>query len=248
MFSTLFGGANGDGPSAVALDSGNNLYVAGTTSSTNFPVTTGTFQAAYGGGNWDGFIAKFNRAAFTTLSPKVVVCTPANGATVINGFQVAGTLQSGYQARWVAVYVDGVNTFQESGMNTVEPHITESAGTHQVMIKGQNAAGSLFSSTVTIKINSNPKPGISSITPSSAVAGGPAFTLSLQGLRFVPASIVQWNGSPRSTRFIQNNLGGYLQAGILASDIAHSGTAQVTVVNPAPGGGVSNAVTFTISP
>ena len=112
----------------------------------------------------------------------------------------------------------------------------------------QNAAGSLFSSTVTIKINSNPKPGISSITPSSAVAGGPAFTLSLQGIRFVPASIVQWNGSPRSTRFIQNNLGGYLQASILASDIAHSGTAQVTVVNPAPGGGVSNAVTFTISP
>ncbi len=39
-----------------------------------------------------------------------------------------------------------------------------------------------------------------------------------------------------------------LQAAIPASDIAGVGSAQVTVFNPAPGGGTSNAQTFTINP
>jgi hypothetical protein len=39
-----------------------------------------------------------------------------------------------------------------------------------------------------------------------------------------------------------------LQATIPASDISQAGTAQVTVSNPAPGGGTSNALTFTINP
>ena len=39
-----------------------------------------------------------------------------------------------------------------------------------------------------------------------------------------------------------------LRAAILAKDIAAAGTAQVRVFNPAPGGGQSNALTFTISP
>ncbi len=38
-----------------------------------------------------------------------------------------------------------------------------------------------------------------------------------------------------------------LTASIPASDIAGAGTASVTVFNPAPGGGTSNAQTFTIN-
>jgi len=38
-----------------------------------------------------------------------------------------------------------------------------------------------------------------------------------------------------------------LTASILVTDLATAGTASVTVVNPAPGGGTSNAQTFTIS-
>jgi hypothetical protein len=38
-----------------------------------------------------------------------------------------------------------------------------------------------------------------------------------------------------------------VKAAITAADIANPGTAQVTVVNPSPGGGTSNALTFTIN-
>jgi hypothetical protein len=40
---------------------------------------------------------------------------------------------------------------------------------------------------------------------------------------------------------------GKVTARIQASDIATAGTASVTVKNPAPGGGTSNALTFTIN-
>lgn len=64
------------------------------------------------------------------------------------------------------------------------------------------------------------------------------------GTGFVPASVVRWNATDRPTTFISST---ELQAAIPASDIGVSGSAQVTVFNPAPGGGASNAQTFTIT-
>jgi hypothetical protein len=40
---------------------------------------------------------------------------------------------------------------------------------------------------------------------------------------------------------------GQVTAKITAADIATAGTASVTVKNPAPGGGTSNPLTFTIN-
>jgi 6-phosphogluconolactonase (cycloisomerase 2 family) len=63
------------------------------------------------------------------------------------------------------------------------------------------------------------------------------------GTNFIPSSVVRWNGKDMSTTLN----GGPLMAQIPASDIAATGTATVTVLNPAPGGGVSNTVTFNIA-
>jgi 6-phosphogluconolactonase len=57
---------------------------------------------------------------------------------------------------------------------------------------------------------------------------------------------VRWNGSARPTA--GNGSVNGLSAQISASDIAAAGTAVVTVFNPAPGGGTSNPLTFTITP
>ncbi|HEV3219649.1 MAG TPA: beta-propeller fold lactonase family protein [Candidatus Acidoferrales bacterium] len=58
-------------------------------------------------------------------------------------------------------------------------------------------------------------------------------------------SVVRWNGSDRPTA--SNGTFNGLIAQISASDIAAAGTAEVTVFNPAPGGGSSNSLTFTIT-
>jgi len=91
----------------------------------------------------------------------------------------------------------------------------------------------------------NPVPALSGLTPASATAGGPAFTLSVTGSGFVPGySVVHWNGAPRPTTYASPT---HVTASITASDIAAAGTVTVTVVNPAPGGGTSNAQTFAIT-
>ncbi len=61
-YSTYLGGILADRANAIAIDSAGNAYLAGHTSSTNFPVTSGAFQTSHGGGTWDGFITKLNAA------------------------------------------------------------------------------------------------------------------------------------------------------------------------------------------
>jgi len=89
----------------------------------------------------------------------------------------------------------------------------------------------------------NPVPSISALTPSSATVGSGAFALTVDGAGFVPGAYVQWNGSGRQTSVLSST---QLQALIADSDLAVAGPVSVTVLNPGPGGGVSNAVTFTV--
>jgi trimeric autotransporter adhesin len=92
--------------------------------------------------------------------------------------------------------------------------------------------------------SSNPVPAIVSLSPSSATAGGAAFTLTINGNSFLASSSVQWNGSPVATTYSTSS---QLQAQITAADISNSGSAAVSVINPAPGGGNSGSAEFTIS-
>src|ERR1022692_2585480 len=59
VYSTYLGGSGNDTGSGIAVDNSGNAYVAGYTSSTNFP-TMSPLQLAYGGGDSDAFVAKLN--------------------------------------------------------------------------------------------------------------------------------------------------------------------------------------------
>ncbi|HLV79315.1 MAG TPA: choice-of-anchor tandem repeat GloVer-containing protein [Chthonomonadaceae bacterium] len=106
---------------------------------------------------------------------------------------------------------------------------------------GFNNDGTVF---MVVPPFANPVPVLSSISPSKTGAGGPAFTLTVTGSNFLNNSTVDWNGTALTTTFVSQT---ELTATVPASDIATPGTAAVTVVNPAPGGGASNSLTFTIA-
>jgi hypothetical protein len=97
----------------------------------------------------------------------------------------------------------------------------------------------------TVKDEPNPVPTLASLNPNQAFSGGPAFTLTITGTGFVAGSRVQWNGETRPTMYISTT---QIVAQITAADIANAATANVTVVNPAPGGGPSNVLPFSIVP
>ena len=89
-----------------------------------------------------------------------------------------------------------------------------------------------------------PAPVATSLSPSSASAGASTFTLTVSGSDFYPASVINWNGSPRTTSYVNSTT---LTASIPATDIATAGTATVTVTNPVPGGGTSTGLSFAIN-
>jgi trimeric autotransporter adhesin len=76
------------------------------------------------------------------------------------------------------------------------------------------------------------------------VAGSAAFTLTVDGSSFTASSVVNWNGSARPTTYVSPE---QLTAAVSAADVSAAGTAEVTVSTPAPGGGASSAVPFTVS-
>ncbi len=89
----------------------------------------------------------------------------------------------------------------------------------------------------------NPKPKITSLSPSTATAGGAQFTLTVNGTGFVTTSVAKWAGSSLATTYVS---GTKVTAIVPATDIATAGTFKVTVTNLAPGGGTSAASDFTV--
>ncbi|HEY6766006.1 MAG TPA: choice-of-anchor D domain-containing protein [Candidatus Sulfotelmatobacter sp.] len=67
LFATFLGGMGDETPSALALDSTGNMYVVGTTDSTDLPVDAGAFQTLMGG-NVDAFLMKVSPASASSVS------------------------------------------------------------------------------------------------------------------------------------------------------------------------------------
>jgi trimeric autotransporter adhesin len=90
----------------------------------------------------------------------------------------------------------------------------------------------------------NTAPTITSVTPTSASAGGASLTIDVKGSGFVAASTLQWNGAALSTIYISAT---ELSANLPASDLANGTTAELTVVNTGEGGGTSAAAPFVVN-
>jgi hypothetical protein len=90
----------------------------------------------------------------------------------------------------------------------------------------------------------NPVPLVNQpLIPMTVKPGSDQFTMTINGSGFASTAVVIWNGSTRITSFISSRK---LQAQISAADVATPGTASVSVMNPAPGGGTSNVVFFPV--
>jgi hypothetical protein len=187
-----------------------------------------------------GFLL-FNVAAANAQAPTIASVAPSSRPAGGPAFSltVTGTnLNSSSVVRW-----NGnarVTTLITPG--TLEAAITALdiavPGTAEITVLNPGPAGGQTSNAFTFTISGQTLT-VTSVTPSSAVAGGPAFTLTVNGTNFTSTSVVQWNGSNRTTTFVDSTR---LTAAIPAADIAQPGTATVRVVT---GTANSNSVNFT---
>ena len=90
---------------------------------------------------------------------------------------------------------------------------------------------------------SNPAPAISSMSPNSANAGGPDFTLQVSGSNFVSGASVNFGGRAHEATFLNST---QLSTQIYANEIAQGTTTSAQIFNPLPGGGLSIAAPFSV--
>ena len=125
---SYLGGSNLDQAYALTIDAVGALYVAGTTYSPDFPVTSGVFQPANAGG-YDAFLAKLNAGGAT-----MAYATYLGG----NGSDAATTLAVGSAGDvWIGGYTTSTNFPLSGAWQTVAggsfdgfvAHLSPSAGT-----------------------------------------------------------------------------------------------------------------------
>lgn len=134
-YSTYLGGTNNDFGVAVAVNSAGNAYLTGSTASTDFPISTGAVQTVYGGGSFDGFVARLD-AQGTTLQ----YSTYLGGSELDNSFGIA-LGQAG------AVYVTG-QTFSADFVTTSDAFkATLGSDDLDAFVTGFSATGTLTYST-----------------------------------------------------------------------------------------------------
>jgi hypothetical protein len=154
---------------------------------------------------------------------------------------VVGTGGSGLDARGTPITNSEVLTNTDFGVIKMTLHPT-SYDWEFIPVAGGTFHDSGSAACVMQPSTPDP-PAITSLTPASALAGGPGFMLTIGGLNFADDAVAQWNGIARPTVVVSST---QLTAEISAADIASSTTVSITVANPAPGG-TSEAWHFAIT-
>jgi hypothetical protein len=128
--------------------------------------------------------------------------------------------------------------------------LIENPGTADISVSTPTPGGGTSPSSTqqpivfTINPIASPTPQITSITPTALTVAAANGTIFINGKNFVSQSTVAVNNNNRATTYVSST---QLQATMNSGDIATPGSLQITVTNPAPGGGTSNAVALAVN-
>jgi large repetitive protein len=206
----------GGGPQGVAVNSATNQIYVGNFGSNTVSVIDGPTNTVTA--TIPVGIRPF-AVAVNPLTNQIYVANVINPLSVINGATntVTGNIT-------VGMFPDG------AAVNPV---------TNRIYVANYS------SNSVSVINGANAVPEINQpLLPEAAVPGTPGLTLTVNGTGFVNASVVNWNGQPRTTTFVSAS---QLTASITSADLAAASTATITVFSPVPGGGTSNPALFEIT-
>ena len=180
--------------------------------------------------------------SFTTASPQVWLYLSVTGAAATDAVVIQWVQPNGvtYQTNTTAAgFNNSVCFAYYINVSGAAPASDPGTWTIRVLWNGS----SLFSVNFAIQSASTPSPpAITSLSPSSAPAGGPSVAVTITGTGFVSGAVAQWNGLSLTTSYINATT---VTAQITAADLISPGSGQVTVINPT--GPASNSLPFIVS-
>lgn len=194
-----------------------------------------------------GQSAKPNTWAQATLgnAPDLTAISPTSATVGAAGFTLVLTgsnFTTGTVALWNgAALATSVVSSTRLTANVTAAQVSTAA---QVNVQVRNAALSDAPSAPLVFAVNNPTPVITTLSPNAAQVGGGAFTLVVNGGGFAPGAIVLWDGAALATTFISTQ---EVRASADAARLDMNRAVDVTVQNPAPGGGTSNPVVFVVN-
>ena len=176
--------------------------------------------------------------AITSLSPSSATAGAAAQTLTINGTGFILTSKVTYNG------VAHAATLVSATQLTISLSTSDvaTAGSFPVVVTNPPPGGA--SNAVNFTVTSSAVPTITSLSPSSVTAGAAAQTLTINGTGFLSTSTVTYNGVAHAATFVSAT---QLTISLSASDQATGGNFPVVVTNPAPGGGASNSVNFTVN-
>ena len=170
LFATFIGGSGGttglmEGGNAIAVDYAGNVYVAGSTSSIDFPTTTGAYQRTLtnGGAEDHGFAWKLNSAR------QVVYCTYLAGMNldVVNGLAVDPAGNAYLVGSTSSSDFPGVRAFQSAITGQTNAFILKLNLTGSGLIFGSFLGGSTSDAANSVAVDAKQNVVIGGIAQSS---------------------------------------------------------------------------------
>jgi hypothetical protein len=121
VYSTYLGGNGADVAASIRLDSTNNIYIAGYTGSTNFPLGASPVQSTYGGGTYDAFIAKLSATVTGAATTTTIVASQSStvfGQQVTFTAAVSPSLSSALTPTGNVTFTDGSTTLGTAALSS----------------------------------------------------------------------------------------------------------------------------------
>jgi hypothetical protein len=175
--------------------------------------------------------------AITSVAPATIPAGSAAFTLQINGSGfVSGSTASWNGTSLTTTYVSA--TELKAG---VPASLAAIGGSFAIAVA--NPDGQSSGSSHPSVVVDNPVPSITSLSPASVTAGSGALSVVVTGKGFLPSSIASFAGNARPTTVQSSS---QLTMALTAADLANPGSVNVTVANPAPGGGASAPATFTL--
>ena len=253
---TYIGGSGDDRATALVVDAGGNVLVAGTTPSTNFPGTAGGAQPAYGGSFTDAFVARLSSNLTTLVQATYLGGSGSDGVNALAIDAGGNVLVAGYTGSIdFPGTTGGAQPASGGGFEAVVARLSSNLttllqatylggnGSDDALALAIDAGGSVL---VAGETESNDFPGTTGGAQPAKGTGGDAFVARLSSnlAALIQATYLGGNYNDQANALAIDAGGNVLVAGVAGSS-NFPGT--VGGAQPANGGGINDSFVARLS-